>query len=160
MSCPTCGSPSFKTFTFSTGDTITLCPECGEESGHDVLRKSFKFKLASDVSPLWQGMLVRQGLGEHVGESNRWLELTGSYRDTDKPFTYSLQEKRARRPRNWSTSEKVLKVKEAAKARARGYKANTYRILARFGWQGNRTRSRYVGITRNETGPLVKGIAA
>lgn len=37
--CPECGGEGYKSFTFSSGETITLCRACGEESGHEVLRQ-------------------------------------------------------------------------------------------------------------------------
>lgn len=37
--CPECGSEGYKSFTFSTGETITLCRACGDESGHEALRQ-------------------------------------------------------------------------------------------------------------------------
>lgn len=37
-SCSKCGSEGYKSFTFSSGETVTLCT-CGEESGHQALRQ-------------------------------------------------------------------------------------------------------------------------
>jgi len=57
--CPTC-SGSVRRFTFSTGETITLCPGCGRQRGHDVLQKGFVPVYRSEY---WQSVLLRERLG-------------------------------------------------------------------------------------------------
>ena len=36
---PKCKHADIRSFTFSTGETITLCPDCGHTNGHDVLKQ-------------------------------------------------------------------------------------------------------------------------
>jgi len=65
-----------RSFTFSTGETITLCPDCGKAKGHAVLLVENIFK-ASDACTLFYGeLLCKAGLSEYAGLNSNLSYMT------------------------------------------------------------------------------------
>jgi hypothetical protein len=76
QSCKHCPERSF---TFSTGETIALCTDCGKATGHDMLLVENIFKATPGFIALWDARLNALGLSEWRAAFNEkflWGDLS------------------------------------------------------------------------------------
>ena len=81
--CPECHSEGYKSFTFSTGETITLCRACGDESGHEALRQG-------SCNLPWT-----QAAHDFDEQYSRWLPPKELKRQTDLPASGAAEKIRS-----------------------------------------------------------------
>jgi hypothetical protein len=150
MTCNKC-SANIRSFAFSTGETITLCPSCGHETGHDILRKFSMAPVTEDVNNLWGDMLQRQSLSMESGTS-RHLSYGHRYVPTDVPFDYKpIVGKKVGAPMTIEERARRERAEAERAARADVYKSRTEVIAQAHGWAVNgRGKSEYVGTQLTE----------